>query len=151
MDAALNSLASIVWNGQCSEGVLELGKLIMGLRSSESGMVPVHDSLQVEAAAQGMAGTQRSFFNLLAARGGEVITGKAEQRAALVAMQKNDIDESSRGVFESLGKWLARFVLELNHYLPAPVDYVEVTDGPTGRVMLDACQAELWAQGATAE
>ena len=30
------------------------------------------------------------------------------------------------GVFESLGKWLARFVLELNHYLPAPVDYVEV-------------------------
>jgi len=145
----------IVWNGQCSEGVLELGKLVMGLRNSESGMVPVHDSLLVEAAAQGMAGTQRSFFNLLAARGGEVITGKAEQRAALVSMQKNDVDESSRGVFESLGKWLARFVLELNHYLPAPVDYVEaggkVTDGPTGRIMLDACQAELWAQGATAE
>ena len=93
----------------------------------------------------------------------DVITGKAEQRAALVAMQKGSIDEKCRGttqqeiqqvlfvkhfrhvqgvlqtqidavcalkrrtpgLFESLGQWLARFVHELNEYLPVKVEYVE--------------------------
>lgn len=31
----------------------------------------------------------------------------------------------SVGIFESLGRWLACFVLELNEYLPVKVDYVE--------------------------
>ena len=137
----------VVWQGRSCDGILELGKLVMGLRQSAGGTVPVHDGLNLEAAAQGMAGTQRAFFNLLAARGGEVITGKAEQRAALVAMQKGSIDEKSRGLFESLGQWLARFVIELNEYLPVKVEYVEaggkVTDGPTGEVMMDACRRAL--------
>ena len=30
-----------------------------------------------------------------------------------------------RGLFEALGQWLARFVVELNEYLPVQVDYVE--------------------------
>lgn len=29
------------------------------------------------------------------------------------------------GLFESLGQWLARFVHELNEYLPVKVEYVE--------------------------
>lgn len=137
----------VVWKGQSCDGILELGKLVMGLRQSADGVVPLHDGLNLEAAAQGMAGTQRAFFNLLAARGGDVITGKAEQRAALVAMQKGSIDEKCRGLFESLGQWLARFVHELNEYLPVKVEYVEaggkVTDGPTGEIMMEACRNAL--------
>ncbi|CAK0799295.1 unnamed protein product [Prorocentrum cordatum] len=141
----------IVWRSQCCEGVLELGKLVLGLRRSEGGVVPRHDGLAVEGVAQGMAGTQRSFFNLLAARGGALVEGKAEQRAALVAMQKGPLDENVRGIFTSLGTWLANFVLELNDYLPRPVEYVEaggkLTDGPSGQLMLDTCHALLRDHG----
>ncbi|CAK9027128.1 unnamed protein product [Durusdinium trenchii] len=138
----------VVWKGDSCDGILELGKLVVGLPDTGTGgVVPVHDGLNLPAAAQGMCGTQRAFFNLLAARGGDFITGKAEQRAALVAMQKKELDADSRGLFESLGQWLACFVMELNEYLPVKVNYVEaggkVTDGPTGEAMLEACRQAL--------
>lgn len=37
------------------------------------------------------------------------------------------------GLFESLGQWLACFVMELNEYLPVKVNYVEDT-GPLGEL-----------------
>jgi hypothetical protein len=135
---------------RCGGGVLEMGKLIIGLPSASAtaSAVPVHDTLGVAAAAQAMAGTQRSFFNLLAARGGERVEGKAEQRAAIVAMQKRPIDGEVRAVFHDLGRWLAVFVLELSEYLPFDLTHAEaggkLTDAASGEVML-ARVAELLA------
>lgn len=140
----------ITWKEQCCDGVLELGKVVMGLRQSEGGVVPKHDGMSVEAVAQGMAGTQRSFFNLLAARGGEKIEGKAQQRAALVALQ-NELTDEVRSIFSDLGTWLAHFVVELNEYLPRRIEYVEVggklTDGPSGEIMLQRARDFLKLHG----
>jgi len=142
----------IVCGGRCCDGVLEVGKLIVGLRRpGSSGIVPRHDGMGVEGAAQGLAGTQRSFFNLLAARGGERIEGKAEQRAALVAMQKRELDDEVRDIFEQLGFWLAQFVLELMTYLPCRIQYLEaggkLTDGPSGTVLLESAAEVLRPHG----
>lgn len=142
----------IVQNGQTCEGVLEMGKLVVGLRrTGECGPVPRHDGMDVEGAAQGVAGTQRAFFNLLAARGGELITGKAEQRAALVAMQSRELDAEVQEIFECLGFWLAQFVMELMCYLPFPITYVEaggkLTDGPSGAVLLASAANALASRG----
>ena len=35
--------SGVVWKGQSCDGILELGKLVMGLRKSEGGVVPLHD------------------------------------------------------------------------------------------------------------
>lgn len=142
----------IVRDGRCCNGVLELGKLVMGLRKpGGSGIVPRHDGMGVEGAAQGLAGTQRALFNLLATRGGERIEGKAEQRAALVAMQKRGLDAEVRDVFERLGFWLAEFVLELMSYLPFSIEYVEaggkLVDGPAGAVLLQRASEILRSHG----
>eukprot|EP00405_Crypthecodinium_cohnii_P034448 CAMPEP_0206532402 /NCGR_PEP_ID=MMETSP0325_2-20121206/4357_1 /ASSEMBLY_ACC=CAM_ASM_000347 /TAXON_ID=2866 /ORGANISM="Crypthecodinium cohnii, Strain Seligo" /LENGTH=503 /DNA_ID=CAMNT_0054028865 /DNA_START=7 /DNA_END=1514 /DNA_ORIENTATION=+ len=131
----------------CGGGVLEAGKLIIGLPLEEGGVAPKHDTLLIPAAAQGVAGTQRSFFNLLAARGGERIEGKAEQRAAIVAMQKRPLDEEVRSIFECLGTWLAAFVEELSVYLPFQLTHVEaggkLTDAASGEVMLTKAKEAL--------
>ncbi|EOD17822.1 hypothetical protein EMIHUDRAFT_209810 [Emiliania huxleyi CCMP1516] len=150
---------------RCSGGVFEMGKLIVGLprppsvRSVEGASagvgagaaagataattamaLPTHDTLGVAGAAQGMAGTQRSFFHLLAARGGARIEGKAEQRSAIVAMQSRPLDAAVRTMFEQLGTSLAQFVTELGAYLPFQLTHVEVggklTDAASGEVML---------------
>jgi len=114
--------------------------------------VPVHDTLKLPAVAQGLAGTQRSFFNLLALRGGERLDGKAEQRAFIVAMQKKPVlDDEARGMFSTLGQWLAQFVVELCEYLPCQLDHVEaggkLTDGQGGEVMLARAREELERHG----
>merc|ERR1712070_967757 len=70
-------------DGFCS-GVLELGKVVLGIRAGD-GEVPVHERMLVDAAAQTLAGTQRSLFNVLALNGGPRLTDKAEQRAAICA------------------------------------------------------------------
>jgi len=138
----------------CGGGVLELGKLIVGLPSepaTELSMVPEHDTLKVSGAAQGIAGTQRSFFNLLAVRGGIRVEGKAEQRAAIVALQKRPVDEEVIALFETLGEWLAQFVIELSEYLPFRLSVVEaggkLTDGKTGEIMLERARQALAAHG----
>ena len=150
---------------RCSGGVFEMGKLIVGLprppsvRSVEGASagvgagaaagataattamaLPTHDTLGVAGAAQGMAGTQRSFFHLLAARGGARIEGKAEQRSAIVAMQSRPLDAAVRTMFEQLGTSLAQFVTESGAYLPFQLTHVEaggkLTDAASGEVML---------------
>jgi len=101
----------------------------------------------LEGSAQGMAGTQRSFFNLLAARGGEKIEGKAEQRAAIIAMQKRPLDDEVRDIFNTLGDWLAQFIIELLEYLPFKLDHVEaggkLTDAASGEIMLARAREKL--------
>jgi len=137
-------------SGRCG-GVLEMGKLIVGLPLSGSGLVPKHDTLGVEGVAQGMAGTQRSFFNLLSARGGSAIGGKAEQRAAIIAMQNRPIDDEIRQIFSSLGTWLAQFVIELSEYLPVKLSHVEaggkLTDAASGEIMLRQAEDILAKRG----
>jgi len=136
--------------GVCGGGVLEVGKLVMGLPMA-SGSAPQHDTLGVAGVAQGMAGTQRSFFNLLAARGGERIEGKAEQRAAIVAMQKRPLDDEVCSIFSTLGGWLAQFVLELSEYLPFKLTHVEaggkLTDAASGEIMLTKARDALKEHG----
>lgn len=133
-----------------SGGVLETGKLVMGLPVG-AGLAPIHDTLGIPGAAQGMAGTQRSFFNLLAARGGPLVEGKAEQRAAIVAMQKRPLDDEVRDIFTSLGSWLACFVVELSEYLPVSISLVEaggkLTDAASGDVMLGQTRKILQQRG----
>jgi hypothetical protein len=137
--------------GENCQGVFEMGKLVMGLRSADSGVAPLHDTLGLEGSAQGMAGTQRSFFNLLAARGGEKIEGKAEQRAAIIAMQKRPLDDEVREIFNTLGNWLAQFVIELSEYLPFKLDHVEaggkLTDAASGEIMLEVARQRLSTLG----
>jgi len=138
-------------DGFC-DGVLELGKLVLGIRSdSGEAELPSHDLLGVEATAQGLAGTQRALFNVLAARGGPRLKDKAAQRAELVAMQKEELTAERREVFGELGRWLAQFVLELNEYLSEPVAYVEaggkVTDALGGQVLLSMAAQLLDAHG----
>jgi len=139
----------ITSDGFCS-GVLELGKVILGVRCGE-GKLPMHDLLQVEGAAQGLAGTQRSLFNVIARRGGPELTDKAEQRAAICKMHKEALTDERKDIFKELGGWLALFVKELNAYLPNPVEYVQaggkVTDAATGQVMLDHAGELLKAGG----
>mmetsp|Transcript_10438 Transcript_10438/g.29026 ORF Transcript_10438/g.29026 Transcript_10438/m.29026 type:complete len:536 (-) Transcript_10438:104-1711(-) len=138
---------------RCQGGVLELGKLVMGLPRASGGEVPVHDTLRLPGAAQGLAGTQRSFFNLLAARGGQRLEGKAEQRAVIIAMQKRPLDHEVEEIFRTLGEWLARFVLELSEYLPFQLTDVEVggklTDAASGEVMLQCAAEVLKVRGIT--
>ena len=102
--------------------------------------LPTHDTLGVAGAVQGMAGMQRSFFHLLAARGGAWIEGKAEQRSAIVAMQSRPLDAAMRTMFEQLGTSLAQFVTESGAYLPFQLTHVEaggkLTDAASGEVML---------------
>jgi len=111
----------------------------------------VHDSLQVEGAAQGLAGTQRSLFNVLARRGGPQLIDKAEQRAAICKMHKEELTDERKEIFEELGSWLSLFVRELNAYLPSPVEYVQaggkVTDAATGCIMLSRAGALLKTHG----
>eukprot|EP00929_Paragymnodinium_shiwhaense_P105502 TRINITY_DN70566_c0_g1_i1.p1 TRINITY_DN70566_c0_g1~~TRINITY_DN70566_c0_g1_i1.p1 ORF type:complete len:547 (+),score=41.53 TRINITY_DN70566_c0_g1_i1:191-1831(+) len=131
---------------RCGGCVLEMGKLVVGL-ALEHGTVPSHDVLGIEGMAQGMAGTQRSFFNLLEARGGVKLTEKAEQRAAIVAMQARALDDEVTEIFQTLGHWLAVFVQELTEYLPFTLTHVEVggklTDGASGEVMIRSANEEL--------
>jgi hypothetical protein len=87
-----------VHQGKLCSGVLELGKLVVGIRKAETGVagyVPKHDILDVEGVAQGLACTQRSVFNVLRQRTGEIVTDKAEQRSTLIAMQKSFDDNAA--------------------------------------------------------
>merc|ERR1712107_366478 len=97
------------------------------------------------------AGTQRSFFNLLAARGGDVIEGKAEQRAAVVAMQARPLDGEVRNIFGTLGEWLAQFIIELSVYLPIKITHVmaggKLTDAACGAVMMSRASEVLSGNG----
>jgi len=141
----------ILKDGACCSSVLEVGKLIIGIRQNPSGTVPKHDILGIEGAAQGIAGTQRAFFNMLALRGGERIEGKAEQRAALADMQKRQPDDNVNEIFSILGFWLAQFVIEVMEYLSFDIGLVEVcgkvADAQSGTIMLERAGALLKPHG----
>ena len=132
-----------------------LGKMGKGKKGGGGGgascPAPTHDTLGVVGVAQGMAGTQRSFFNLLAAAGGAKVEGKAEQRAAIVAMQSRAVDAEVERIFVALGSWLAIFIVELQAYLPFPLTTVEaggkLTDKASGEIMLAQARTVLSQRG----
>lgn len=143
---------------RCVGGVFEMGKVVVGLPSLSSAAVgangqrlPQHDTLHVPGTAQGLSGTQRAFFNLLEARGGQRVEGKAEQRRAIVAMQARALDAEVRAIFEQLGGALALFVAELSAYLPFAITHVEaggkLTDAASGEVMMQSAARRLAPQG----
>eukprot|EP00747_Dinoflagellata_sp_TGD_P156366 gnl/TRDRNA2_/TRDRNA2_177655_c0_seq22.p1 gnl/TRDRNA2_/TRDRNA2_177655_c0~~gnl/TRDRNA2_/TRDRNA2_177655_c0_seq22.p1 ORF type:complete len:494 (-),score=108.57 gnl/TRDRNA2_/TRDRNA2_177655_c0_seq22:416-1897(-) len=132
--------------GNLCGGVLELGKVVIAVPDAQ-GMLPRHDILGVEGCAQGLSGTQRSLFNALAAKGGERLEDKAQQRAKLIELQKTPDDPATLDIFEELGDWLAVFVSELETYVNGRVAHVraggKMADGPLGKKMLGRAQEKL--------
>eukprot|EP00747_Dinoflagellata_sp_TGD_P156377 gnl/TRDRNA2_/TRDRNA2_177655_c0_seq4.p1 gnl/TRDRNA2_/TRDRNA2_177655_c0~~gnl/TRDRNA2_/TRDRNA2_177655_c0_seq4.p1 ORF type:complete len:494 (-),score=106.06 gnl/TRDRNA2_/TRDRNA2_177655_c0_seq4:416-1897(-) len=132
--------------GNLCGGVLELGKVVIAVPDAQ-GMLPRHDILGVEGCAQGLSGTQRSLFNALAAKGGERLEDKAQQRAKLIELQKTPDDAATIEIFEELGDWLAVFVSELETYVNGGVAHVraggKMADGPLGAKMLERAQQKL--------
>eukprot|EP00747_Dinoflagellata_sp_TGD_P156378 gnl/TRDRNA2_/TRDRNA2_177655_c0_seq5.p1 gnl/TRDRNA2_/TRDRNA2_177655_c0~~gnl/TRDRNA2_/TRDRNA2_177655_c0_seq5.p1 ORF type:complete len:495 (-),score=103.14 gnl/TRDRNA2_/TRDRNA2_177655_c0_seq5:416-1900(-) len=132
--------------GNLCGGVLELGKVVIAVPDAQ-GMLPRHDILGVEGCAQGLSGTQRSLFNALAAKGGERLEDKAQQRAKLIELQKTPDDAATIEIFEELGDWLAVFVSELETYVNGGVAHVraggKMADGPLGAKMLERAQEKL--------
>eukprot|EP00747_Dinoflagellata_sp_TGD_P156369 gnl/TRDRNA2_/TRDRNA2_177655_c0_seq25.p1 gnl/TRDRNA2_/TRDRNA2_177655_c0~~gnl/TRDRNA2_/TRDRNA2_177655_c0_seq25.p1 ORF type:complete len:515 (-),score=122.64 gnl/TRDRNA2_/TRDRNA2_177655_c0_seq25:416-1960(-) len=154
-------------SGDLCGGVLELGKVVIAVPDEDaprgqkravcggqksgggqsSGALPRHDILGVEGCAQGLSGTQRSLFNALAAKGGERLEDKAQQRAKLIELQKTPDDAATIEIFEELGDWLAVFVSELETYVNGGVAHVraggKMADGPLGAKMLERAQQKL--------